>query len=404
MNVRKFVGNTSRAALQSVKRELGADAVVLSNRSVEGGVEITAIRADALQVAEHGGVAGPAPGARAHAAASQPVSSPQPASPSGELSAGMVSEIKALRGVLEEQLGGLVWGDIRRREPLQASLMRELLRAGFGPGLARFVTENLPAGSDAAQGLRWVQATLTRNVQCPPEDDIVARGGVYALLGPTGVGKTTTTAKLAARCAVRYGADRLALLTTDTYRIGAQDHLRVYGKILGVQVHAIADAEDLRAVLGDLSGKHMVIIDTVGMSQRDKRVTEQLAMLCGAGAKVERLLLLSACSSADVLDESVRSYRGEDGLAGVILTKTDEAVTTGGALDVIIRHRLKLQYVANGQRVPEDLHAPNRDYLVHRALRQRSAEPSFTISEADMPLMLGTGRVSRGGLGDLVRP
>ena len=400
MNVRKFVASTSRAALQSVKRELGADAVVLSNRNVEGGVEITAIRADALR-SESGGASAPETRA-ARAPAAPPSRTPGPQA--AELSAGMVSEIKALRGVLEEQLGSLVWGDIRRREPLQARLMRELLRAGFGPGLARFVTENLPAGSDATQGLRWVQATLVRNIHCPPEDDLVLRGGVYALLGPTGVGKTTTTAKLAARCAVRYGAERLALLTTDTYRIGAQEHLRIYGKILGVQVHAIADAEDLRAVLGDLANKHMVLIDTVGMSQRDKLVTDQLAMLCSARVKVERLLLLSAVSSADALDESVRAYRGQDGLAGVILTKTDEAVTMGSALDVIIRHRLRLQFVANGQRVPEDLHAPNREYLVHRALRQRAGDPAYAISDADMPALLGTARVSRGGLGDLVRP
>src|SRR5262245_36192550 len=418
MNVRKFVGNTSRAALQQVKRELGADAVVLSNRSVDGGVEITAIRADALRAAESGADASAeassktlGPGALAAtystSRASHSSSAPQGApagAPSGEAAAGMVSEIKALRGVLEEQLGSLVWGDMRRREPLQARLMRELLRAGFGPGLSRFVTENLPEGSDAAQGVRWVQATLARNIQCPPEDDLVLRGGVVALLGPTGVGKTTTTAKLAARCAVRFGAERLALLTTDTYRIGAQEHLRIYGKILGVQVHAIADGEDLRAGLRDLAGKHMVLIDTVGMSQRDKRVIDQLAMLRAAGVNVQRLLLLSACSSADVLDESVRSYRGEDGLAGVVLTKTDEAVTMGGALDVIIRHRLKLQYVANGQRVPEDIHSPNRDYLVHRALRQRSDEPMFSMSDAAMPAVLGAARASRGSLSELVRP
>src|SRR5262249_49170894 len=152
------------------------------------------------------------------------------------------------------------------------------------------------------------------------------------------------------------------------------------------------------------SGKHMVLIDTVGMSQRDKRVVDQLAMLKNAGVNVQRMLLLPACSSADVLDESVRAYQGEAGLTGAILTKIDEAVTLGGALDVIIRRRLKLHYVANGQRVPEDLHAANREYLVHRALRQRSVEPTFKISDTDMPAILGAARVARGGLNDLVRP
>jgi flagellar biosynthesis protein FlhF len=315
---------------------------------------------------------------------------------------GVVSEIGALRKVLEDHLGGLVWGDLQRRSPVQARLLRDMLRAGFGPGLSRFVIEHLPAGFDAEKGLRWIQATLARNLRCALEDDLVTRGGVYALLGPTGVGKTTTTAKLAARCMVRHGAERLALLTTDNYRIGAHEHLRIFGRILGVPVNAVSDADDLRATLADLSGKHTVLIDTVGMSQRDKKVAEQIGMLCGSGRPVNRLLLLSACSGADVLEQTVKAYRGNGGLAGVILTKADEAVGLGGALDVIIRHRLQLQYVSNGQRVPEDLHAPRCEYLLHRALSQAGETPALTLTDEDVPAMLGANRVASGGLDGLL--
>lgn len=397
MNAHKFTGSNSRQALHAVKRELGADAIILSNRAIEGGIEITAIPAAMLGLAEGGD-------ARAREVRSAPPvrAETKPADRQDAVN-GVVSEIGALRKVLEDHLGGLVWGDLKRREPVQARLLRDLLRAGFGPGLARFVTENLPVGTDAEKGLGWIQATLARNLRCAQEDDIVNRGGVYALLGPTGVGKTTTTAKLAARCVVRHGAERLALLTTDNYRIGAHEHLRIFGRILGVPVNAVSDAEDLRAILADLSGKHTVLIDTVGMSQRDKMVTEQVGMLCGSGRPVNRLLLLGACSGADVLEETVKAYRGKDGLAGVILTKTDEAVGLGGALDVIIRHRLEVQYVSNGQRVPEDLHAPNREYLVHRALHQVSEDPAFSLTDEDVPALLGGNRAARGGLAGLMR-
>ena len=214
----------------------------------------------------------------------------------------------------------------------------------------------------------------------------IDRGGVYAIVGPTGVGKTTTTAKLAARCVVRYGADRLALLTTDGYRIGAQEQLRIYGRILGVPVFVVRDGEDLRRTLADLRDKHMVLIDTVGMSQRDRMVAEQAAMLMRAG-EVNRLLLLNAGCRGDTLDDVVRAYAGED-LAGCIMTKVDEATALAPALDCIVRHGLTLSYVANGQRVPEDLHLPNRNYLLHRAFKTASVDTAHSLRDEEVALAI----------------
>ena len=166
---------------------------------------------------------------------------------------------------------------------------------------------------------------------------------------------------------MRYGADKLALLTTDGYRIGAHEQLRIYGRILGVPVHVVRDGDDLRRTLSDLRDKHMILIDTVGMSQRDRMVAEQAAMLTRAGA-VNRLLLLNATCRGDTLDDVIRAYAGED-LAGCILTKVDEAASLAPALDAVVRHGLLLAYIANGQRVPEDMHLPNRNYLLHRAFK-----------------------------------
>jgi flagellar biosynthesis protein FlhF len=258
----------------------------------------------------------------------------------------------------------------------------------------------MPASITAKTAPGWIRQALALNLHAvPAEHEIVNRGGVYALIGPTGVGKTTTTAKIAARGVVRYGADKVALLTTDGYRVGAHEQLRIYGKILGLTVHAVKDATDLNITLSELRGKHLVLIDTVGMSQRDQRVAEQIAMLAGAGAEVKRLLLLPATSSGETLDDVVRSYQrahaannkvtnGNGGISGCILSKIDEGVNLGSLLDVTMRHRLPVHYVANGQRVPEDLHLANVQYLLHRALRPEG-HSVFSLQEAEVPLVMG---------------
>ena len=385
MNAIRFTGANSREALLAVKRELGGDAVILANRSIEGGVEILALRGDALAAAERPVAGTPLPTpAAAPAAAARTGNDPR----GGERTVGeLAREVNALRGLLETQLGGLVWSELQRREPVQARLLRELLGAGFSPALARLVSAQLPAGAAPEKTAQLARSALCARIACAAKDEIVTRGGTYALMGPTGVGKTTTTAKLAARCVVEHGAEQVALLTTDTYRIGAHEQLRLYGRILGVPVHAVCDQQDLKGVLEDLRGRHIVLIDTVGMSQRDRRVAEHVGMLAGTG-RVERLLLLSACAGADSLDETVRAYRGYAQLAGVVITKLDEAVSIGGTLDVVIRHRLKLQYITNGQRVPEDLHVANRDYLLDRALNAPPAAAELQLEDGDLPAVL----------------
>ncbi len=193
---------------------------------------------------------------------------------------------------------------------MRALLLGEMLEAGFSGQLARQLVEDLPADLQPTDGRKWL-ASAGSTVACAPfgrDTDLIDRGGVFALVGPTGVGKTTTTAKLAARCVVRYGADQLALLTTDGYRIGAHEQLRIYGRILGVPVHVVRDSDDLRRTLSELRDKHMVLIDTVGMSQRDRMVAEQAAMLMRAG-DVSRLLLLNATSRGDTLDDVIRCLR-----------------------------------------------------------------------------------------------
>jgi flagellar biosynthesis protein FlhF len=179
------------------------------------------------------------------------------------------------------------------------------------------------------------------------------------------------------------------LLSTDGYRIGAHEQLRIYGKLLGVRVIAVKDASDLQFVLEDLRGKHLVLIDTVGMGQRDQMVAEQHALLSAPGTHVKRLLLLNATCSGETLDDVVRAY-SDGGVHGCIITKLDEAVGNATVLDVAIRHRLSLNYVTDGQRVPEDLHLPDRDNLLTRALRPVGAPSAHLLDASECQLMLAT--------------
>ncbi len=310
--------------------------------------------------------------------------------PAGEATAEVAQlrdEMRVIKSLLERQLAGFAWGEMARDTPSRALLLGEMIEAGFSGQLARKLVQDMPEDMAPDDGRKWLKAAVNRRLRTlPTEADFIDRGGVYAIVGPTGVGKTTTTAKLAARCVVRYGADRLALLTTDGYRIGAQEQLRIYGRILGVPVFVVRDGEDLRRTLADLRDKHMVLIDTVGMSQRDRMVAEQAAMLMRSG-EVNRLLLLNAGCRGDTLDDVVRAYAGED-LAGCIITKVDEATALAPALDCIVRHGLTLSYVANGQRVPEDLHLPNRNYLLHRAFKTGASESAHSLRDEEVSLAM----------------
>jgi flagellar biosynthesis protein FlhF len=336
------------------------------------------------------GTAAPSPSGSANQA--HPVATPQ--APSGRDTApdagaerfDLVHEVRVLRSLVEGQLAAIAWSELKRRDLTRLEVARRLLRAGFGMKLARQCAEELPPGLELNAALRMTKARLQQRLPVAARSEgLVERGGVYALVGPTGVGKTTTVAKVAAECRLRYGAEQVALVTTDTYRIGAVDQLRIYGRILNVPVFAIRDEADLRLTLSDLRARRLVLIDTVGMSQRDQKLAEQIALLSGAGRTVHRVLLLPAVAQVNVLDDVVDAYRG-DGLAGCILTKVDEAPNLGGALDALLRHRLALHYVANGQRVPEDLHRPNALYLVERAFRP--AADAAAPASADAELLL----------------
>jgi flagellar biosynthesis protein FlhF len=293
----------------------------------------------------------------------------------------MLEELRSMRGLIEQRFGALAFMEKLQRQPRQAQLTQRLLDCGFSPSLIRKLADGLPADVDESA---WAAAVLERNLATGEREPALEdAGGVYALVGATGVGKTTSTAKLAAAFATRHGAANLGLITLDAYRVAAHEQLRTYGRILGVPVHTAHDRASLEDLLDLLSGKRMVLIDTAGMAQRDARTRELLEML--SHRSINRLLVVNAASQGETIEDVLVAY-GAAACRGVILSKMDEAVKLGPALDAMVRHRLKVLAVANGQRVPEDWHRLSAHALVQRSLKS-GGSPAWRMDSADMNLV-----------------
>ncbi|CAK0751712.1 flagellar biosynthesis protein FlhF [Gammaproteobacteria bacterium] len=278
----------------------------------------------------------------------------------------MRRELKELRGLLEHQLSGLAWSETTRRTPVQARLLRALTELGLTMSLSRELAGAVSTTGEFDIAWRHAMGVLAERLTIE-EDAILEQGGVVALVGSTGVGKTTTVAKLAAHYALRHGRERVALVTTDGYRIGSQEQLRTFARILGVPMRTVADAGELSEALEGLADCGLVLIDTAGMSQRDLRLSEQFATLRGAGREIRSYLVLSAITQRAGLEEVVRAF-SEMNVAGCILTKLDEAASLGEVLSVVVRHQLPITYLGVGQRVPEDLLPARAHNLVSRAV------------------------------------
>ncbi|MBT2145228.1 MULTISPECIES: flagellar biosynthesis protein FlhF [unclassified Rhodanobacter] len=397
MKIKRFVAPDMRQAMREVREEQGPEAVILSTRRLDEGIEVVAaIDYDESLVREAARHGAPLAAAPAEAeAASKPrvaetppaallarppvaVAVPPPLSPANDMpamrplveqaaqdTAQMRSELGSLREMLEMQLSSLAWNDMERRQPLRARVLREMTRLGIEADVARALVAELPDQISAEQARYLPLGMLSRSLTVSGRDLCGDDSGVIALVGPTGVGKTTTIAKLAARAVMRHGAEKVALVSTDHYRIGAAAQLEHYGRLLGARVYPAYDAASLRKVLEMLRGSHTVLIDTAGVAGSDPRLTQQLEILADASG-LRACLVLAANAQSQALDEAVRAYLPLKPHA-CILTKLDEAPALGGALSVLIRHRLPLDYTTDGQRVPEDIATADARVLVCRA-------------------------------------
>ncbi|GAB1037950.1 flagellar biosynthesis protein FlhF [Shewanella algae] len=433
MKIKRFFAKDMRAALAQVKETLGADAVIMSNKKVTGGIEIVAavdydspkpaaaptaspfmelgedkvslgsghVRsnsktnpepvADSLQALlerqqsrlneqlgqqnsakdldmpawakglgeEHK----PAPQLREKTP--ERASKGNNAKQQQEMEA-MREELASLRGLLTHQLSSLMSDQRSRTDPVGAMLKRKLLEAEFSPDVAERLA-SLSQHYQSAELGRALPQSLA-NLLDNQGDDLMRQGGIVALVGPTGVGKTTTLAKLAARFIAHHGPDSVLLVTMDHYRIGAFEQLATYGKIMGCPVKQAHDLNELEQILYQFRSRKLVLIDTAGMGQRDMRLYQQLDNLAAnTRLPIRSYLVLSATGQRRVLEEAVSHFQRID-LAGAVLTKLDESVSLGAALSVLIQSGLSLSYITDGQRVPEDMQVADTLTLAKQAL------------------------------------
>ena len=310
------------------------------------------------------------------------------------MSQGIVDELHAMKALIEDRFNTLTWLGQARQNPIQSNMMLKLIRAGYSPMLARTILERLPEEIGAAESVRWVMDVLERNLKTDAATrPLHEEGGTYALVGATGVGKTTTAAKLAGLCVRAHGPNSVGLITLDTYRVGAHEQLRSYGRMLGVVAHLAHDRAALQDLLGLLSNKKMVLIDTTGIAPSDPRKRGMLDVLDLPG--VNRLLVLNAGGHGDTLDDVVSSFKST-GVQQAVLSKIDEAAKLGPVLDAAIRHQLLLRGVTMGQKVPEDWESADAAKLIRLSMRS-PAKSAFDPTTADLGFFFSQSTPSHTG-------
>jgi len=436
MQVKRFFAVDMRTAMKLVRDELGADAAIIGNRRVAGGVELTAaldyqaptpVRPNPALEAELRKTQARIASAQAELTTraeqdagkdrqlfanesllapelpatpvkpQRPVEAVAPATPAVDPRAldAMRFELNGLRELIEVQLGSIAWGQLQSRRPQQANLWRRLQRMGLSAELSQALLSKVAGVAEPRQAWRMLLAHLAHAIKTPKVEPL-EEGGVIALVGPAGMGKTTTLAKLAARYVLKYGAQQVALVSMDSFRIGAQEQLKTLGRILGVSVTQIDPGQSLLQAMEPLSKKRVVLIDTAGLPGNDPALRLQLESLAAQRIRAKNYLVLAATSQSQVLKAAYHSYK-RCGLAGCILTKLDEAASLGEVLGLAIGQQLPVAYVADGPRIPDDLQVPRSHQLVSRAVGLQAAEEPSEEAMAQMFAGLYHNPVQRAG-------
>lgn len=407
MSSKRFVAKTAREVMTQVRNELGADATIISHREINGWHEITATQTTTKSLS-------PTPtkdplgsdkqllakraqemlvlfnskqdAREAKLDSEQKV--PEPVAKKEEdqnsLEA-LLSEVREMKTSLQSQLNDISWGATSPHNQTKNMLISNFIDLGFNQDLIKRVIKKLPIDLGYEDALLWTRDLLSKNIKSTEDESEILQGkGIYALLGPTGVGKTTTIAKIAARYALENGNSSVGLISTDTYRIGGNEQLRIYAKIMGVDMLVAKNLDELNAATEKLSDKKLILIDMAGLSHKDAMVKTQLQMLSDAKTSIKKVLCLNANNTTEGLNAVAMAY-AKTGLEACIITKADEAITLGSALNVVMKNKLKVLYLTNGQRVPEDICLLNKNYeLEMMLLNQNKGED----------LEMGTGEES----------
>lgn len=392
MKIRRYLAKDMRQALNQVREAQGPDAVILSSRRTDDGVEVVAavdFEAETVvtnnapntsRSAPHPDYATPAqpsefaermqavmqaqatPINTTAATASYEASLDAAPEDAGQLG----SELRTLRRMLETQLAVLAWNDLTRRAPLQTALLRELTQLGLSQALAVEIVSQVPARLEWNEAQRMALALIAKRISVQSERWL-EQGGMVAFVGPTGVGKSTLVAKLAARWVLHHGPRELVLISADAVRIGAHDQMQNLGRLLGVPAYTIDQISELGPLLNSVAQRRLVLIDTAGFSQRDQRLAAELALLATSHPQLETSLVMSASAQAGMLEETLTRFTSA-APKSCVLTKVDEATSLGGSISALTRHGLPLAYLSEGQRIPEDLMPARAHQLVARAV------------------------------------
>ncbi len=404
MSSKRFVAKTAREVMTQVRNELGADATIISHREINGWHEITATQAP-KSVPQNAAKESPGSDKQLLAKRAQEMlalfNSKQDARESKTDSANkvqepesvkevehnsleaLISEVREMKMNLQSQLNDISWGATSPHNQTKNMLISNFINLGFNQDLIKRVIKKLPIDLGYEDALLWTRDLLSKNIKSTEDESEILQGkGLYALLGPTGVGKTTTIAKIAARYALENGNSSVGLISTDTYRIGGNEQLRIYAKIMGVEMLVAKNLDELNAATEKLSDKKLILVDMAGLSHKDTMVEKQLEMLAGAKAAIKKVICLNANNTTDGLNAVATAY-AKKGLDACIITKADEAMTLGSALNVVMKNKLKVLYLTNGQRVPEDICLLNKNYELEMMLLTQNKTEDLDIDSSE---------------------
>ncbi len=390
MKIKRFLASSMREAMRRVREEQGPDAVILASHTREDGIEVVAAvdydEALMRQAVQRGETEPAVPSPRRIAAGRADTPVEWAVDPQIRR---LESELAQLRGLLEATLEANET-QLAKAHPNRARIYRLMETLGFSPRVARRTAASLPVDADEQRTRVLPVGWLARHLQVSPPT-VLEQGGRIALVGPTGVGKTTTLAKLAERAVRRFGARQVAVASLDTYRIGAEEQLSTYARLLGVPLFIVPSPDQLSARLAELADCRCVFIDTPGMSPADTRLAEALEVLGAMPEVLSTWLVLSAGQQREDLEAAVSRFAPVRPQA-LVLTKVDECTRLGGALSVALERQLPITVISDGQRVPEDLHTARAADLVLRAMQnaRQVLPPSETPSVADLETEIPT--------------
>lgn len=371
MELKRYYAEDMSHGLRAVKAEMGADAVILGSNRVGDRIEIVAaINYDEGLYEELTG--------RRTRGKNLPVDRPAvPVVLNDLVNLELQQELVQLQSTLKSELAQL--SDFRERKAVEVPkavvvtpdpknlVVKRLEALGLSKEVSKAIAKKFPR--DSARDSTWQDIfNLLGTRLSVGDDEILTKGGIVAVVGSTGVGKTTTVAKLAAQYSDRHGKGKVALINTDTLRVGGQEQLATFGRSLGVPVAGAATSKELSLRIREYSKYDLVLIDTVGMSQRDISLAHHLQSISAGSTKIQPYLVISSTCDLRLTREVIKAFY-KIPLKGAIVTKIDEAVSLGPVLSGVIRHKLPISYLCNGQDVPRDIAAANKNDLL-RVIKQ----------------------------------